>query len=125
MHPGNLSATMHSMIYVKRAYSKASPKDGYRVLIDRLWPRGISKDDLKLDAWLKDLSPSHELRKWFAHEASKWTEFQKRYAAELKGQEETLDDLRRRSRTGSVTLVFSSKEEVHNNAAALKRILER
>ena len=112
-------------IQIKRAYDPRSPSDGYRVLVDRLWPRGLSKEELKLDAWMKEVAPSNELRKWFGHEEAKWAEFKKRYFNELKQQPELTAELRKRSRGGKLTLLYSSREEVHNNAVALKEYLER
>jgi uncharacterized protein YeaO (DUF488 family) len=112
-------------IRIKRAYNPPSPTDGYRVLVDRLWPRGLSKEKLKLDAWMKELAPSNELRKWFGHEEPKWAEFQNRYFKELKQQPELVAELRKKARGHKVTLLYSSREEVHNNAVALKKYLER
>jgi uncharacterized protein YeaO (DUF488 family) len=111
-------------IQTKRIYEPADAEDGLRVLIDRLWPRGVSKDNAKVDLWLKELAPSHELRKWFDHRADRWAEFQKRYAAELKSQPEELAMLRRESKKRTVTLLFASRETKLNNASALKRMLE-
>ncbi len=112
-------------IQIKRVYEPQSRTDGYRVLVDRLWPRGLSKEKLQLDAWMKELAPSNELRKWFGHEEAKWAEFQKRYFKELKQQSELVAELRKRARGHKLTLLYSSREEVHNNAAALKKYLER
>jgi uncharacterized protein YeaO (DUF488 family) len=112
-------------IQVKRVYDPQSRTDGYRVLVDRLWPRGLSKEKLQLDAWMKELAPSNELRKWFGHEAAKWAEFQRRYFKELKQQPELIAELRKRARGHKLTLLYGSREEVHNNAAALKKYLER
>jgi uncharacterized protein YeaO (DUF488 family) len=112
-------------VQTKRIYKPAAAKDGLRVLIDRLWPRGLSKDNAKVDLWLKELAPSHELRKWFDHRADRWAEFQKRYAAERKSQPEELAMLRQGARKRTVTLLFASRETKLNNASALKQILER
>ena len=112
-------------IRAKRIYEPAAGDDGFRVLIDRLWPRGLTKEKAKVDLWLKELSPSHELRRWYSHRAELWPEFQKRYAAELKGQLEALAMLRREARKRRVTLLFASRETELNNASALKRMLER
>lgn len=112
-------------IAIKRAYDPPSGSDGHRVLVDRVWPRGVAKDDLRLDAWLKDLAPSAGLRKWFGHDPKKWEEFKARYAHELEAQSETLDRLAERARAGRLTLVFAAKDTEHNNAAALKEHLER
>ena len=99
------------MFKVKRIYEEASPSDGRRVLIDRLWPRGISKESARIDDWLKDAAPSTELRKWFSHEPSKWAEFKKRYREELKSREPILTDLRNLSSKGTVTLLYGARDE--------------
>ena len=112
-------------IDLKRAYDPPTRSDGYRVLIDRLWPRGITKDDLQVDVWLKDLAPSADLRKWFGHDPKKWDEFRKRYARELEPHSDALEQLAERARAGRVTLVFGAKDTEHNNAVALKEQLER
>ena len=111
-------------VAIKRVYDPASRADGKRILVDRVWPRGVKKSEARVDEWLKDIAPSTELRKWFAHDADKWAEFQKRYAAELKNST-ALSDLRKAAKDGPVTLVFAARDEEHNNAAALKRMLER
>ena len=115
------------MIKLKRAYEPSSRSDGYRVLVERLWPRGIRKEDLTLDRWEKDIAPSHELRKWFAHDPAKWSEFKQRYRHELKDRSlaERLHELAARAADGTVTLVFSSHDTEHNNAVVLKEELER
>lgn len=112
------------MIQLKRAYEAASHDDGARFLVERLWPRGMKKEALRLDGWLKDAAPSTELRKWFSHDPGKWAEFQRRYFAELKARPETLDPIIEAAREGRVTLIFSSHDAVHNNAVALKSYLE-
>jgi uncharacterized protein YeaO (DUF488 family) len=112
-------------IRIKRAYEPASPADGTRILVDRLWPRGLSKDKLKLDAWMKDLAPSTELRKWFHHDVDNWPEFEKRYFKELAGRPEQVDELRKQARRRTVTLVYGARDETHNEAVALKKYLER
>jgi uncharacterized protein YeaO (DUF488 family) len=111
-------------IRIKRAYEPPSATDGTRILVDRLWPRGLSKDKLKLDAWMKELAPSNELRKEFHHDASHWQEFQKRYFKELSQQPDLVAELRKKARRSKVTLVYGAQDEVHNNAAALKKYLE-
>ncbi len=117
-------ARMKRTIETKRAYERASSDDGTRFLVERLWPRGVKKTDLPLDAWLKDVAPSTELRKWFAHDPSKWSEFRKRYFRELDvnptAWQPILDSLSR----GRVTLIFSSHDASHNNAIALKEYLD-
>ena len=111
-------------ISLKRAYESPAKTDGTRVLVDRLWPRGITKSGAGIDLWLKDLAPSTELRQWFGHDPEKWPEFQKKYRAELKGNP-ALSELRALSRRGKVTLVYAAKDELHNNAVVLKQILAR
>jgi uncharacterized protein YeaO (DUF488 family) len=113
------------MIRTKRAYEEAAPGDGLRFLVDRLWPRGVRKEDLKLTMWLRDASPSNELRKWYQHEPEKWNEFQGRYCAELGRSPKAWQPLLEAARDGDVTLVFSSKELERNNAVALKIFLEQ
>jgi uncharacterized protein YeaO (DUF488 family) len=112
-------------IDLKRAYDPPARSDGRRILVDRVWPRGIAKDDLQIDAWLKVLAPSTGLRKWFGHDPAKWDEFKKRYARELEQRSEALEDLVEKARAGHVTLVFGAKDTEHNNAVALREILER
>ena len=112
-------------IDLKRVYDPPANSDGRRILVDRIWPRGITKADLQIDAWLKDLAPSTELRKWFGHDPAKWDEFRKRYAGELEQRSEALEELVEKARAGRVTLVFSAKDTEHNNAVALKAHLER
>lgn len=109
-------------IAVKRVYEPAAKSDGYRVLVDRVWPRGLKKEDAALDAWAKELAPSTALRKWFAHDPARWSEFQRRYHDELKAQKAALKELAAHKK---VTLIFSSHDGEHNNAVALKRELER
>lgn len=113
------------MLQLKRAYDAAGNEDGTRFLVERLWPRGVKKEDLRLDGWLKDVAPSTELRKWFNHDPAKWTEFQRRYFAELKEHPEALEPILKAARKGRVTLIFSSHDAVHNNAVALKSYLDR
>ena len=112
-------------IDLKRAYDPPAKSDGYRVLVDRVWPRGIAKDELRIDRWLKDLAPSTNLRKWFGHDPAKWDEFRRRYARELDERSDVLDELAERARAGHVTLVFGARDAEHNNAVALKEHLER
>jgi len=113
------------MIQVKRIYEEPSSGDGERILVDRLWPRGISKDKARLDAWLKDIAPSDGLRKWYGHDPAKWEEFKSRYAAELENKEDALQAIADKAQKGVVTLLFSSREERYNNATALKELIER
>lgn len=112
-------------IKLKRAYDEAAKSDGFRVLVDRLWPRGVSKDDAAIDLWLKEIAPSDNLRKWFGHEADKWSEFRTRYVEELDALGDALDPLRDALKQhGTVTLVFGAKDTEHNNAVALRDYLE-
>ncbi|MHB8844260.1 MAG: DUF488 domain-containing protein [Nitrospirota bacterium] len=113
------------MVVVKRIYDPLSRTDGKRILVDRLWPRGIRKDEARIDAWLKDIAPSTELRKSFGHDPDKWPLFKTRYKQELKEHGELVDELRRTAKKGRVTLLFSAKDREHNNAVVLKEVLER
>jgi uncharacterized protein YeaO (DUF488 family) len=110
---------------LKRAYEPASPSDGYRILIDRLWPRGVSRERARLDAWDKDLAPSTELREWFAHEPERFEEFRRRYVEELRPRRARIAELRRRAREGPVTLVYSARDAEHNDAVVLAEVLRR
>jgi uncharacterized protein YeaO (DUF488 family) len=110
---------------LKRVYEAPSPKDGFRVLVERLWPRGISRERAKLDLWLKDVAPSTTLRKWFNHEQAKWKEFQKRYGAELKEKKDAVRLLREKGKQGTVTLVYAAHDEQHNAPLVLRHVLER
>ena len=112
-----------SHLRLKRAYEPAEPDDGVRILVDRLWPRGVSKAKAALDEWVKDVAPSTELRKWFGHDPARWAEFQRRYRAELRGQSETLDRIRGLARMQVVTLVYSAHDEEHNDAVVLWAVL--
>lgn len=111
-------------IVVKRIYDPVSKNDGFRVLVDRIWPRGVSKANAALDYWAKDLAPSSELRKWFNHDPDKWKEFQQRYRKELQHRKAELDDLAERSGNGRTTLLFGAKDSEHNQAIVLKSVLE-
>lgn len=110
--------------YLKRAYDPPAPSDGYRVLIDRIWPRGVSRDALHLESWLMQLAPSAMLRKWFDHDPARWNEFKERYFHELGEKSEGVDLLLDKCRNGKVTLVFGAKDIRYNNAVALKAYLE-
>ena len=112
-------------IRLKRSYDPAASSDGYRVLIDRLWPRGVSRKRLRLDDWEKDLAPSTELREWFGHDPSRFSEFRQRYIHELRGQRVPLKALRRRARDGTLTLVYSAHDTQHNDAVVLAEVLRR
>jgi uncharacterized protein YeaO (DUF488 family) len=113
------------MIHLKRVYEEPSPKDGCRVLVERLWPRGLTKERASVDLWLKDVAPSPELRKWFGHDPARWKRFQDRYWAELKGKKDPLKQLKQLAKKGPVTMVFAARDEEHNAALALKQFLER
>jgi uncharacterized protein YeaO (DUF488 family) len=111
-------------IRVKRAYEPPARADGKRVLVERLWPRGLTKARAAIDLWLKDVAPSPELRKWFAHDPAKWSEFKRRYRRELRGRPEPVDELRRLCRRGTVTLVYAARDEQHNGALVLAEYLQ-
>lgn len=117
--------TKRSDIRLKRAYTRPSPDDGIRVLVDRLWPRGLRKSDVAIDRWLKDIAPSTDLRRWFGHDPSRWDEFCRRYKAELSHHAEILNELRALAQTGRLTLVFASRDEIHNEAIVLRDLLTR
>jgi uncharacterized protein YeaO (DUF488 family) len=111
------------MIQTKRVYDKPSKSDGFRVLVDRLWPRGLSKERAAVKEWLKDLAPSAELRKWFSHDPAKWKEFQKRYKKELADKGDALNLLKARSRRRTVTLLYGARDAQHNEATVLAEVL--
>lgn len=113
------------MIKLKRAYEKPSGDDGLRVLVERLWPRGVSKQEAHLDLWLKDVAPSPELRKWFGHDPDKWQEFRRRYWQELRERKEVVHLLKEKSEHGTVTFVYAARDQEHNAALALKEFMER
>jgi uncharacterized protein YeaO (DUF488 family) len=112
------------MIKLKRAYKKPALSDGSRILVERLWPRGLTKDRAALDQWLKEVAPSPELRQWFGHDPAKWEQFQKRYWKELKNKGEAVQLLKQKGKQGTVTLIYAARDEEHNGALALKRFLE-
>ncbi len=112
------------MIRTKRAYEEASDDDGDRYLVDRLWPRGVTKDALRLRSWLRDAAPSTELRRWFSHDAAKWSEFQRRYSKELAANPAAWQPLLEAAQEGTVTLVYAAADTEHNDAVALKAFLE-
>ncbi len=113
------------MINTKRVYEKAGPDDGSRYLVERLWPRGMRKESLHMEDWLKDVAPSDDLRKWFGHEPAKWKEFQKRYFGELDDNPEAVQPIVEAARRGNVTLLYSAHDTEHNNAVALKEYLTK
>lgn len=110
-------------VLLKRVYDPPARSDGERVLVDRLWPRGLSKSKARVDVWLKDVAPSHELRQWFGHDPGKWTEFKKRYHAELRDNP-AVSQLRALSRQGDITLLYAARDQLHNEAVVLKQLLE-
>ena len=111
-------------ISLKSAYAEPEPGDGLRILVDRLWPRGLSRERMRLDAWLKELAPSHELRRWFGHDPEKWEEFRRRYFSELAAREELVAELAGKISASRVTLLFAARDQQHNNAVALRDYLE-
>jgi uncharacterized protein YeaO (DUF488 family) len=113
------------MILIKRVYLKPEKTDGIRILVDRLWPRGLTKEKAKIDLWIKDIAPSHELRNWYSHDPDKWHEFKKRYFKELKKKEELVQSVLNHASEKTTTLLFSTKEEEFNNAVALKEYLDK
>jgi uncharacterized protein YeaO (DUF488 family) len=111
-------------IRLKRAYDEPGPDDGLRILVERLWPRGLSKERAAVDLWAKDVAPSPELRRWFNHDPARWDEFKERYRAELRRKEKVVEELRRECRGRPVTFVYAARDEEHNGALVLKRYLE-
>ena len=112
------------MYRIKRIYEPVAKSDGFRVLVERLWPRGVTKAEAALHNWLKDIAPSQDLRKWYGHDLARWAEFRERYRAELAEKQDLLDQLRALHGRGPVTLVFAAKDEQHSSAAVLKDVLE-
>jgi uncharacterized protein YeaO (DUF488 family) len=112
-------------VKIKRVYEKPSKEDGMRILVDRLWARGLTKQKAAIDLWLKDIAPSTELRKWFAHDPKKWTEFRKKYLQELKENKEQVSIIKEHLKKGTVTLVYGAKDEEHNEAQVLEELLNR
>ena len=112
------------MIQLKRVYEKPSRKDGVRILVDRLWPRGLTKERAAVNLWLKDMAPSSELRQWFGHDPAKWKEFQVRYRKELRQKKDALKLLKQKSEERTVTLVYGARDEQHNEAVVLRKIVE-
>jgi uncharacterized protein YeaO (DUF488 family) len=111
-------------VKIKRVYDEPDDTDGTRVLVDRLWPRGLTKERARVDLWLKEIAPSTELRKWFGHDPAKWTEFRKRYIEELKSHPEELSRLKQEAARGPITLVYGARDEEHNEAVILQRLLQ-
>lgn len=112
-------------IQLKRAYETPAPSDGFRILVDRIWPRGLSKERAAVDEWVQEVAPSTELRKWFGHEPAKWEGFKKKYFSELDGRPDALEPVLEACSRGTVTLLFSAKDSEHNNAVALQEYLEK
>ena len=112
-------------VRIKRIYDEPEPTDGFRVLVDRLWPRGIKKEKAAIEAWPRDLAPSPELRKWFGHDPDRWTEFRRRYVKELRAHAEALDALRERSKRQPVTLLYAAKDPNINHAVVLRQAIEK
>ena len=112
------------MIKIKRIYEMSTQDDGFRILVDRLWPRGLSKDNAKVDLWLKEIAPSNDLRKWYAHDPKKWGEFKKKYFKELDLKKELVNLILKKIKEGKVTLLFGAREEKFNNAVTLKEYIE-
>lgn len=113
------------MIRLKRAYEKSTKEDGERILVERLWPRGVTKERAKIDLWLKDVAPSPELRKWFGHDPARWEQFAQRYEAELRRKGDLIKLLKQKVRGGPVTFIFAARDKKHNSAVVLKRFLEK
>ncbi|MCL4706479.1 DUF488 domain-containing protein [bacterium] len=111
-------------IRIKRIYDAPAADDGFRILVDRLWPRGVKKENARIDLWLKEIAPSDDLRKWFGHDPAKWAEFKQRYFAELRNKQDSVAVLRQHACAGAVTLLYSAKDEKHNNAMALLEYLQ-
>jgi uncharacterized protein YeaO (DUF488 family) len=112
-------------VKLKRAYEPPAAEDGRRILVDRLWPRGVSKERAAIDQWMKDIAPSTALRKWFGHDPERWDEFRQRYAKEVHQNSDLLEELRSRARNGSITLVYSAHDETHNDAVELRELILR
>ena len=110
-------------VRLKRAYERPAAEDGTRILIDRLWPRGVKKAEAAIDQWMKDIAPSTELRKWFGHDPARWPEFRRRYAAEIHRHPDQLAVLRALARKGPITLVFAARDELHNDAVVLRKVV--
>ena len=113
------------MVSLKRVYEEPAKSDGFRILVERLWPRGLSKEKASVDLWLKDVGPSTELRKWYSHDVEKWPEFKKRYTRELKDKKDLLDEIKQHTQKGNVTFVYAAHDKEHNSALVLKEYLEK
>ena len=113
------------MIKLKRAYEKTARDDGERILVERLWPRGLTKLEAKIDLWLKDVAPSTEIRRWFGHDPDKWEEFRQCYQKELKDKDDLIKLLKRKAKAGTITLIYAARDEEHNGALVLKGVLQK
>jgi len=113
------------MIKLKRAYEKHVKDDGERILVERLWPRGLTKLEAKIDLWLKDVAPSTKLRRWFGHDPENWDQFRQRYQEELKQKDELIKLLKRKAKAGTITLIYATRDEEHNGALVLQRFLQK
>jgi uncharacterized protein YeaO (DUF488 family) len=122
---GRGDAVPETRLLVKRAYDEPLDEDGFRVLVDRLWARGLTKEKARIDLWLKEIAPSNELRRWYGHDPKRWAEFKRRYFRELAGKAEELQTLKSEMARGRVTLVYSAKETEYNNAVASAEYLRR
>jgi uncharacterized protein YeaO (DUF488 family) len=111
------------VLLLKRAYDPPAPSDGHRILVDRLWPRGLSKANAAIDEWMKEIAPSTELRRWFGHDAEKWAEFQRRYKQELRAREDLVREIAERASRARVTLVYGARDEAHNDAVVLAAVV--
>jgi uncharacterized protein YeaO (DUF488 family) len=123
--PERRASSRSFSVALKRVYEAPAKDDGARILVDRLWPRGVSKAKARLDLWLRDIAPSDKLRGWFAHDPKRWVEFKRRYRAELKGRSGELQPIRDALKKGKVTFLFAAHDEAHNNAVVLKEMIER
>ena len=112
-------------IKLKRVYEQPDKKDGERILVDRLWPRGLTKEKAAIDLWLKEIAPSTELRKWFAHDPNKWERFRGRYETEIRHNDDLVKVLKQKARQGTITLIYGARDEKHNEALVLKQFLEK
>jgi uncharacterized protein YeaO (DUF488 family) len=113
------------MIKLKRAYEKPAKDDGERILVERLWPRGLTKLEAKIDLWLKEIAPSTELRRWFGHDPDKWDGFRQRYQKELRDKDDLIKLLKRKAKAGTITLIYAARDEEHNSALVLKQFLQK
>jgi len=112
-------------VRIKRVYFEPAEEDGERILVDRLWPRGLTKEKASVDLWLKEIAPSNELRKWFGHDPTRWPEFKRKYIEELKASSEPLEQLRQEATQGTITLLYAARDEEHNEAVVLEELLQK